>query len=216
MRITILTDHFKSWFIPFGQQLLQKLNETGHDTYYVYKATDIQPSDVCFLLSCVRLVPQSFLSLNKNNIVVHASDLPKGKGFSPLQWQIIEGQNQITLTLFEVVEKIDAGPFYIKDLLKFDGTELLPELREKMALKIIDMCLHYVNNYGQIKAVKQIGEESFYRRRRPADDELDIKKTIAEQFNHLRIADNDTYPLYFYYKGKKYILKIYKEEECQK
>lgn len=213
MRITILTDHAKNWFIPYGQQLLDKLKEARYDVCYVFKATDVQPGDICFLLSCLRIVPPSVLSLNKNNIVVHASDLPKGKGFSPMQWQIAEGQNGITLTLFEVVEKVDAGPYYIKDVLKFDGTELLNELREKMAMKIIDMCLQYVNNYGRITAMEQSGEESFYRRRTVADDELDINKTIAEQFNHFRIADNEAYPLYFYYKGEKFILKIYKQQD---
>lgn len=214
MRITILTDNPKSWFIPYGNRLLQKLVEEGHDAHYVFNAKEIQPSDVCFLLSCVRLVPTSILSFNKNNIVVHASDLPKGKGFSPLQWQIVEGQNDIPLTLFEVVEKVDAGPYYLKDVIRFKGSELLDEMREAMAIKIIDMCFNYISNCENLKPIEQSGEESFYRRRIASDDELDVNKTIAEQFNHLRIADNETYPLYFLHKGEKYILKIFKEKNA--
>ena len=215
MRISIVTDNEKSWFVPYGNKLLHKLTEAGHEVTYVFDSKKINAGDVCFLLSCVRLVPKSVLSLNKNNIVVHASDLPKGKGFSPLQWQVLHGQNKIPLTLFEVVEQADAGPYYLKETLYFDGTELLDEMREKMAAKIVDMCFHYIDKYRHLKPVEQSGEETFYRRRTDADDELDIHKSIAEQFNHLRIGDNETYPLYFHYNNKKYFLKIYNAGEAR-
>ncbi|HGG0417971.1 TPA: hypothetical protein ACJFE8_002771 [Clostridium sporogenes] len=40
---------------------------------------------------------------------------------------------------------------------------------------------------------------------------LDINKTIKEQFNLLRVADNEKYPAYFMFNNKKYIVRIYKE-----
>lgn len=214
MRITILTDNPNSWFVPYGRQLLQRLVAAGQSAQYVFNAKDVAEGDVCFLLSCARLVPASVLALNKNNIVVHASDLPRGKGFSPLQWQVMEGQNDIPLTLFEVVEKVDAGPYYMKATIHFKGTELLKEMRERMALKIADMCFQFIEQFETMKPLEQSGEETFYRRRTDADDELDVNKTIAEQFDHLRTADNETYPLYFRHKGEKYILKIYKAENA--
>lgn len=215
MKITILTDDIKSWFIPYGKQLQEKLENSGHTVNYVFHAKEVSAGDICFLLSCVRLVPTNILVLNKNNIVVHASNLPEGKGFSPLQWQILEGRNNIALTLFEVVEKMDAGPYYLKSKLHFNGTELLGEMRRLMALKITEMCYDFVLNFDEMHPIVQTGEESFYRRRTVEDDELDVNKTIAEQFNHFRIGNNDTYPLYFRYNGEKYILKIYRaNEEC--
>jgi len=45
-----------------------------------------------------------------------------------------------------------------------------------------------------------------------SDSELDAHKTIEEQFNLLRISDNDRYPAYFTKHGFRYILKIYKED----
>jgi methionyl-tRNA formyltransferase len=214
MDITILTDNQKSWFVPYGKVLLEKLAELKNNVSYVFNATEVKQGDVCFLLSCTRLVPAEVLRLNKNNIVVHASDLPKGKGFSPLQWQVVEGSNKIPLTLFEVTEGVDAGPYYLKDEIIFSGYELLDEMRKKMAEKIIDMCIKYITHFHDLKSIGQEGEESFYKRRTKKDDELDVNKTIAEQFNHLRIANNDLHPLYFHYKGEKYILKIYKEEHA--
>jgi hypothetical protein len=39
--------------------------------------------------------------------------------------------------------------------------------------------------------------------------EIDSIKTIEEQFNHFRIADNENHPLWFELNGRKYFLKIY-------
>ena len=41
---------------------------------------------------------------------------------------------------------------------------------------------------------------------------VDLNKTIHEQFNLFRIVDNELYPAFFLHQGKKYILKIFEEE----
>ena len=208
MKLTVLTDSETSWFVPFGKKLSKKLNEKGHSAVFITDSSEIKNGDICFLLSCTKLVSKETLDKNKYNIVVHASDLPKGKGFSPLQWQVAQGQNDITLTLFEVVEEMDAGPYYFKESISFDGHELLVELREKMALKIIDMCLRFVSGPEEFKPKNQTGESTYFKRRTFKDDELDVNLSIAEQFNHFRIADNDNYPIFFKMNGHRYTLKI--------
>ena len=211
MKITILTDDPASWFIPYGEELEARLRAAGHDTRYVTRKQEIVAGDICFLLSCVRIVEPEYLSRNRHNIVVHASDLPQGKGFSPLQWQILEGKQAVVVTLLEAVQAVDAGPAYIRTRLEFDGTELHDELRQKLGSRIVEMCMHYAGESDSLVPLPQEGSESFYRRRTESDDELDVHKSILEQFNHLRIADNDRFPLYFQHLGQKYILKIYKE-----
>ncbi len=212
MDIIVYTDDKRSWFVNYGKKLEQKFKQLGHKCEYVFKKENLRACDVNFMLSCTKLVPIEKLKLNRNNIVVHASDLPKGKGFSPLQWQILEGNNNIPLTLFEAAEDVDSGDYYLKSFVKFEGHELLNELRAKMAEKIIEMCVDFIRNFDTYKPVKQVGEETFYQRRKEKDDELDIDKSLKEHFNHFRIADNDKYPLYFRIQGKKYNLKISKAE----
>ena len=212
MKITIITDDFRSWFIPFGNELMILLSEKGHDVIYVHNKNNIEQGDICFILSCISIMNDGYLALNKNNIIVHASDLPKGKGFSPMQWQVLEGKDDIVLTMFEANKEFDAGPVYFKRKLHLKGTELYLEMREKLGSLMIEMCLTYVENIEKMVPQEQTGNETFYHRRTTKDDELDIKKTIEEQFNHFRIADNENHPLHFKYKNQKYILKIYSSE----
>ena len=104
MEITILTDNPKSWIIPYIEELKKELSQ--HNITHVFSSND----------------------------VVHPSKLPKGKGFSPLAWQILDGLNNIPVTLFEAVEKVDAGEIYLVDYIKLNAVliEAVKELSAKV------------------------------------------------------------------------------------
>ena len=130
-----------------------------------------------------------------------------------MTWTILAGENVITNTLFEAVDAVDAGVIYIQNSITFEGGELLPELQAAQGQAIVDIIIEFVSAYPEVieRGEEQVGEESFYERRRPEDSKLDPNKTIADQFNLLRVVDNEKYPAFFNYKGSKYILKIYKD-----
>ncbi len=211
-RLAVLTSS-SSWFLSYAKQLVNILKWLDFEAYLFTHHTQISsPFDVLFILSYFNRVPREVLNLNKFNLVVHESDLPKGKGWAPLFWQILEGKNRIPVVLFEATEEIDAGRIYLKDFIELEGHELHDEIREKQAHKTIELCLKFLRKYPDLIPEEQKGEESFYPRRTPADSELDVDKTIREQFNLLRIVDNENYPAFFVLNGHRYILKIYKAD----
>ena len=212
MIITILVDDMKSWFIPHARKLVSLL-EKEHDVTLIHDYQNLRHGDCAFFLSCVKIVPAEFLKLNRHNIAVHPSDLPKGRGWSPLTWQILQGKNKIPIVLFEAVKEMDRGKIYFRDFLEFEGHELNDELKQKQGEKVMELVLKFIKSQGNAKGTKQKGKPTFYRRRTKEDCELSINKTIREQFNSLRIGDNERYPSSFRYKGHKYILKIYKEKD---
>ncbi|WP_434637945.1 methionyl-tRNA formyltransferase [Sulfurimonas sp. NW7] len=209
MKIAILTSQ-NQWFIPYAEELNKKIqNSKLFFNHFLINDN----FDILFILSYHKIIEEKYLKNNKHNIVVHASDLPAGKGWAPMFWQILEGKNDIVFSMFEASNGVDDGDIYMKKTLHLDGDELNHELRDKQALFTIDMCLEFINNYEIYKHPKaQKGEESFYPKRSTKDSELDIQKTINEQFNLLRIVDNEEYPAFFYKNGQKYILKIEKAD----
>jgi methionyl-tRNA formyltransferase len=211
MKLTILTDKL-SWMGVYSRRLGDIFCRNGHTCSVIQSKNDICKGDVAFFLGCFQLIDKELLSLNRHNIVVHESALPEGKGWSPITWQILEGKSVVPITLFEAVEKVDAGDVYIRDEIRLDGTELIEEIREKQANKTIEMCILFVKNMHTLDGKKQQGESTFYRRRKPEDSELDINKTINEQFNLLRVIDNERYPAFFVKNRVKYILNIRKAD----
>lgn len=205
MKIAILTSPGQ-WFENYAKKLSEKLA----DAPVYLEHTKINNSyDIVFILSYHRLIDREFLLQHKHNIVIHESDLPLGKGWAPLFWQILEGKNEIVFTMFEAADGVDNGDVYMKKTLQLNGTELNEELRKKRADLTIQMCQEFIKQYDTFKQPKpQTGSESFYPKRTAQDSELDINKTIKEQFNLLRIVDNDSYPAFFELDGHRYRLAI--------
>jgi len=205
MRIAILTTS-NQWFVEYAKKLNNIL--TNSDLYHSHEEI-YKTYEILFILSYHKIIEDKHLNKNKHNIVIHASSLPQGKGWAPLFWQILEGKNNITFSMFEASSGIDDGHIYMKSTLKLTGNELNQKLREKQANFIMQMCLEFINKYDIYRIPKkQNGEESFYPKRTKKDSELDIGKTLDEQFNLLRIVDNENYPAFFYKNNIKYILKI--------
>lgn len=208
MLIQLLVDNPKSWILPFAELLKEKLHFIGHEVRLIHKHKEVLQGDILILLSCERKF--FALNLNKHNLVIHESDLPKGKGWSPVTWQVLEGKNEITVSLFEATSEIDAGQIYLQKKMSFNGLELLDEIKHAQGLITIELILEFITNINTIVGKNQSGESTFYDRRSEKDSKLDINKSILEQFNLLRVCDNERYPAWFELHGVKFKIKIYK------
>ena len=208
-RIAIVVDN-PSWILPFVDVLIDDINNNGDQAVF-YSDYKLMPEvDVAFFLGCIRIAREDVLNKSKRKLVCHASDLPKGRGFSPSSWSVLEGKNEITVCLLEAVKEVDAGPIIYREKMYLSGHELIDEIRNIFAALTINLCKKFLNEPIPIPGEQQIGEPTFYPRRRPMDNKLDINKTICEQFNVLRIVDNDCYPAYFEHLGHRYKLSIEK------
>ena len=211
LKIQILVDNNRSWIIPYVNLFIDKLSAKGVSCNLVNDHIKIIRGDILILLSCEKIFKN--LKLNKYNLVIHESDLPYGKGWSPLTYQVIEGKNKIPITIFEASKKIDSGKYYFKDYIFLDGNELICQIREKQAEKTFELIEKFIKNYKNIKKKSQEGESSFYKKRNQENSKLDLNKSIKENFNLLRVVDNEKYPAFFNYLGSKYIIKIFKDEK---
>jgi methionyl-tRNA formyltransferase len=208
MKIQILVDNPKSWIIPYAKTLVNACNSRNFEASLLLSHDDIKQGDILVLLSC----EQKFLklNLNKHNLVVHESYLPKGKGWSPLTWQILEGKNEIPITLFEATEEIDSGEIYFQEVIHFEGHELVDEIRQSQGEKTIHLVMTFIENYPNVSGKKQMGESTFYGRRKKSDSKLDVNRSILSQFDLLRVVDNNQYPAFFEIKGHAYKISIEK------
>lgn len=208
-KIAILLDKKNSWTFNFFNKKTLKDNKKYKIKFFKNK-NKLKNYDIVFIIGYTKILKKSFLDKNKLNLVIHESALPKGKGFSPIQWQILHNKNKIKFTLFEATKNFDSGPIYHQREIKLKGNELSDELRKIQALESIRLIKEFMKIYPKkINVINQKGKSSFYKKRKLSDSKIDINKTIRENFNHLRIVDNRNYPAYFYFKKKKYILKIF-------
>ena len=200
-RVAVLVDN-DSWVHPYAERLVRGLRQDGDEATLVRDAEDLPESDVTFLLGCVGIVPERVLSRNRFNLVVHESALPKGRGFSPLTWQILEGRTSIPICLFEATGNVDAGPVIYRDAIALKGNETYEEWRALQGEKTLELCRRFLDEQSPPAGIEQSGEPTAYQRRTPCDSRLDPNRTIAEQFDLLRVADPERYPAYFHHREK--------------
>lgn len=213
LRISILSDEM-SWIANTVKKLEKMWSNLGHIVNVVTKPSELLPGDVCFILSCSHIVNAQQLGLNRYNLVVHADELPKGRGWSPMTWRILEGENKICVTLFEAASQVDAGPIYDQEWIELSGTELIDEWRKKLAVITESLCNKWISGFpmSASSSTPQMGEPTYWPRRGPIDSRIDLNKSVSEQFNLLRVVDNNHYPAFFEYLGQKYQLRIEKLE----
>ena len=71
------------------------------------------------------------------------------------------------------------------------------------------MVCKFLERWPDLVPIEQTGNSTSYPKRNIEDDKIDIHKTIAENFDHFRIVDNEEYPAWFEFRGEKYVVKIY-------
>lgn len=213
MNISILCTDPNHPIIDSLQTWMDDMSLKGHSITLVYDKSELCGGDVLFLVSCSQIVRDTERKKYKATLVLHASDLPKARGWSPHIWSILDGNNQITVSLLEARDQVDTGPIWLKKKFTLEGHELLPEINAKLFATELLLMTKAVEKFEDIKPTEQVGDPGAYMTKRlPANSQLDPSKTIAEQFDLLRVVDSQRYPAFFDYRGKRYLIKIEKIE----
>ena len=184
-----------------------------HQVELVDKLGALSGGDLLLLISCQQIVGRDVRNRYGQALVVHASDLPEGKGWSPLVWQILEGRQRIAVTLLEASDEVDSGAILGQRWLEFAGHELIEEINVSLFAAELDLLDFAVAQFGAVTPRAQDGScATWYRRRTPEDSRLDPEKTLGEQFDLLRVCDPQRYPAFFEYRGHRYLLRIVKDD----
>lgn len=130
-------------------------------------------------------------------VCFHMTDVPYGRGGSPLQTLIMGGLRETKVTALRMVEEMDAGPVYAKRTMSLEGRaediyRRAGELSWEMIRWIIRM---------EPEPVAQKGEVTRFKRRRPEQSALPTRGSLTDMYNHIRMLDAPTYPLAFIEHG---------------
>lgn len=126
-------------------------------------------------------------------VCFHMTDVPYGRGGSPLQNLIVRGHKTTMLTALRMIEDLDAGPVYAKQPLSLDGRA--EDIFERAADQIYDLISDIVAR--EPAPIPQVGERVVFRRRTPEESVLPNSGSAAELYDFIRMLDAPTYPKAF-------------------
>jgi methionyl-tRNA formyltransferase len=115
------------------------------------------------------ILPKHFIDIfPKKAFNIHASILPKWRGAAPIQRAIMHGDDQIGVTIMEVVEKLDAGNIYLINSLKRDPKLTSADYFEILAKDGANLMMQHLNNIELDKTIEskvQAEEEVTYAKK---------------------------------------------------
>lgn len=123
-------------------------------------------------------------------VIFHMTDLPYGRGGSPLQNLIARGISETKISALRCVEEMDAGPIYLKRPLSLYGSA--EEIFLRASKVIEEMIVEILNK--QPDPVPQVGEPTLFKRRKPEQGNLVGATTLDEVFDLIRMLDAEGYP----------------------
>lgn len=126
-------------------------------------------------------------------IIFHMTDLPYGRGGSPLQNLIVRGHQDTVMTALRCVEELDAGPVYLKRPLSLHGSA--EEIFIRASRVIEGMMAEIIEQEPEPQ--RQEGKPTVFRRRKPEDGNLKDAESLEEIFDWIRMLDAEGYPRAF-------------------
>lgn len=188
-----------------------KMCANGHSALLVYNVDSLDGGDILFLVSCSEIIKNTVRSRYKVTLVLHASDLPTGRGWSPHIWAILGGASQITVSMIEAEDYVDTGLVWLKTSFHLEGNELIDEINAKLFAAELLLMTQAVEEFSRIVPTPQNGKAGEYLRKRTMEDSrIDPNSSLSAQFNLLRVADSDRFPAFFDHCGARYLIKIEK------
>jgi methionyl-tRNA formyltransferase len=176
------------------------------------RKSELGGGDILFLISCSEMIREEDRAKFSYVFVIHASDLPLRRGWSPHIWAILDGESEIVVTLLAARDVVDSGEIYAQRRFSVYPDQLLTEVNEALFAAEFDLIDWAIANFGCYQPREQVGEPSYCGRRTPDNSRIDPDAPISSQFDILRLADPERYPAFFDLYGQRYILTLKKAE----
>jgi methionyl-tRNA formyltransferase len=145
--------------------------------------------DILFIIGWHRIVPSSVLETAPIKLGIHSSYLPKDRGSSPINWQIIRGDNQGGVTLFHLTIGVDSGNIVDKEKFPISINDNVRDVYVKATVTSINLLENNWNDIHHLKPKSIPQDESTHTLnnvRRPSDGLIHWDNPSLECYNLIR------------------------------
>lgn len=191
----------KEWHRKHVEEVAKR---TGIEVVYLSKKGDVSFENLkrynpqyVFFPHWSYIIPAEVYE-NFECIVFHMTDLPFGRGGSPLQNLIERGIYETKISALRVCKELDAGDIYLKRPLSLWGAAEEIYLRAGELTK--EMMIEIVKN--RIHPVPQTGDSVTFKRRKPEQGCIQNLESLEKVFDYIRMLDADGYPRAFLDSGR--------------
>lgn len=176
-----------------------------------YLILDAIRPDLVFFIGWSDIIPSNIIDAY-TCICLHPSPLPKYRGGSPIQNQIINGEKDSAITFFVMDQGLDTGDILYQEYLSLDGklSDIFKRI-ESIGTEYINVIIDDYDSDNVVLIKQDNLKSSYCKRRKEEDSEIKIDDILNNDpfllYNKIRSL-NDPYPNAFIKckNGKKLFL----------
>ncbi|MCO6473308.1 MAG: methionyl-tRNA formyltransferase [Melioribacteraceae bacterium] len=132
----------KEFAVQNNIEVLQPEKLTDEDFYDELRSINAD----LFVIVAFRILPEKVFTLPKyGSFNLHGSLLPKYRGAAPIQWALINGDNETGVTTFFLEKKVDTGNLILSKKIRIDETDNFQSLHDKMSVLGADAVIETID-----------------------------------------------------------------------
>ncbi len=142
-----------------------------------------------FVVVAFRILPEIVFDMPpKGTFNLHASLLPKYRGAAPINWALINGEQESGVTTFFIDKKIDTGEILLQRAVPLTQDTTAGELHDQLSTIGADVVLETVNGIadGTLLPQQQVGDVTLAPKLTKELGELNWQKSAIELHNLVR------------------------------
>lgn len=182
-------------------------SDNPNNSRLISRLSSLNP-DVIVMCGYSKIVGKKIRKIpGKGCINCHAGKLPEYRGAAPLNWAMINGEEEIGLSIYFVDGGIDTGPIIKQEIINVQLTDTIRDILEKTLRIYPKMLLEVLEDLENesFNSISQDPNQGFqYTKRYPRDGLIDWEQMTDVKIYNLVRALTHPYPgSFFYYNGKK-------------
>jgi len=112
--------------------------------------------DLIVVVAYGKLLPKYVIDYPKYGCInVHGSLLPKYRGAAPMQWAIIDGEEETGVTTMYMDTGLDTGDMLLKSVLKLNEDDNFGTVHDKLASMGADLLVETIEKLDSLKRIPQ-------------------------------------------------------------
>lgn len=202
------------------EQAIQDLSEKFHIPHFATRwmkdknyqeivAQDIKP-DIAIVVGCRILLPRDIYEIPPmGTLAVHDSLLPEYRGFAPINWSILNGEDHTGVTLFYLDELMDGGDIVAQERVSIHSDDTAPMVYERVCQATVDLILkaYTLLSEGSAPRIPQnYSTGSFTCSRAPVDGLIDWSQPTVTIYNQVRALAYPYPGAFSFYETKRLMI----------
>jgi methionyl-tRNA formyltransferase len=162
------------------------------------------------------LITAELLALFKPALNMHPTLLPRYRGPTTAAYILLNDECESGSTIHHMTPEMDRGDIVSQTRVSLTSFDSIRSLKRKVyntEPQLVLDAIEALKNGAPVQPQSESESSEFPKKRTPADSEIDPSIPLTDLFNHIRASDPDDFPAFFYHKGEKVCIYMWRPEK---